>query len=105
MQCRKCVGFLRGVSDNQPLEVQSEWIGSTDWSSGMPKASARGTVEELRSAAQQGVTDAALLNRATAAELEATRAARASDAAEAHAVLARLEPLLNQANLAEGEVE
>ncbi|WP_170480357.1 hypothetical protein [Ruegeria arenilitoris] len=65
----------------------------------------RGTVEELRSAAQQGVTDAALLNRATAAELEATRAARASDAAEAHAVLARLEPLLNQANLAEGEVE
>ncbi len=65
----------------------------------------RGTVDELRAAAEKGVSDANLLNRATAAELEATRAARASDAAEAHAVLARLEPLLNRANLAEGEVE
>ncbi len=65
----------------------------------------RSTVDELRAAAEEGVADADLLNRATAAELEATRAARASDAAEAHAVLARLEPLLTQANLAEGEVE
>ncbi len=65
----------------------------------------RGAVDDLRAAAESGVPDAALLNRATAAELEATRAARATDAAEAHAVLARLEPLLNQANLAEGEVE
>ncbi|WP_319547093.1 hypothetical protein [Ruegeria conchae] len=65
----------------------------------------RGTVDELRAAAEDGVTDADMLNRATAAELEATRAARASDAAEAHAVLARLEPLLTHANLAEGEVE
>ncbi len=30
---------------------------------------------------------------------------KATDAAEAHAVLARLEPLLSQAKLAEGEVE
>lgn len=65
----------------------------------------RETVDELRTAAEQGVSDADMLNRATAAELEATRAARASDAAEAHAVLARLEPLLNHAKLAEGEVE
>ncbi len=65
----------------------------------------RGSVDELRAAAEQGVTDAELLNRATIAELEATRAAQATDAAEAHAVLARLEPLLNQAKLAEGEVE
>ena len=65
----------------------------------------RGSVDELRAAAEKGVSDADMLNRATAAELEATRAARASDAAEAHAVLARLEPLLNHANLAEGEVE
>lgn len=63
------------------------------------------SVEELRAAAEGGVADAELLNRATAAELEATRAARATDAAEAHAVLARLEPLLTQASLAEGEVE
>ncbi|MGV6805768.1 MAG: hypothetical protein ACWA49_16340 [Ruegeria sp.] len=65
----------------------------------------REAVEELRKASEEGVPDAALLNRATAAELEATRAARATDAAEAHAVLARLEPLLTHANLAEGEVE
>ena len=65
----------------------------------------RNVVEELKAAAEEGVTDAEMLNRATAAELEATRAARASDAAEAHAVLARLEPLLTHAQLAEGEVE
>ncbi len=65
----------------------------------------RSAVDELRTAAEEGLSDADMLNRATAAELEATRAARASDAAEAHAVLARLEPLLTHANLAEGEVE
>ncbi len=65
----------------------------------------RTVVDELRAAAEEGVADAEMLNRATAAELEATRAARASDAAEAHAVLARLEPLLSHAKLAEGEVE
>ncbi|WP_170580301.1 hypothetical protein [Ruegeria arenilitoris] len=65
----------------------------------------REAVDELRKAAEDGVPDAELLNKATVAELEATRAARATDAAEAHAVLARLEPLLTHANLAEGEVE
>ncbi|CUJ96475.1 chromosome segregation protein [Ruegeria denitrificans] len=65
----------------------------------------RQSVDELRAATEGGVPDAALLNRATVAELEATRAAQATDAAEAHAVLARLEPLLSKAKLAEGEVE
>ncbi len=65
----------------------------------------RAAVDELREAAEDGMPDADMLNRAMVAELEATRAARASDAAEAHAVLARLEPLLTHANLAEGEVE
>ncbi|WP_170513876.1 hypothetical protein [Ruegeria atlantica] len=65
----------------------------------------RQSVDELRAAAEDGVPDADLLNRATVAELEATRAAQATDAAEAHAVLARLEPLLSKAKLAEGEVE
>lgn len=65
----------------------------------------RQSVDDLRAAAEKGVPDAALLNRATEAELEATRAAQATDAAEAHAVLARLEPLLSRAKLAEGEVE
>lgn len=73
----------------------------------MRKANAqlRTAVDELRTAAQDGMADAALLNQATAAELEATRAAQATDAAEARAVLARLEPLLAGAKLAEGEVE
>ena len=65
----------------------------------------RDTIAELRAAAEAGVANPELLNRATEAELEALRAARATDAAEAHAVLARLEPLLARANLAEGEVE
>ncbi|WP_170751059.1 hypothetical protein [Ruegeria lacuscaerulensis] len=65
----------------------------------------RNSVDELRAASEGGLPDAELLNRATVAELEATRAAQATDAAEAHAVLARLEPLLSQAKLAEGEVE
>lgn len=65
----------------------------------------RRSVDELRAAVQDGLPDAEMLNRATVAELEATRAAQATDAAEAHAVLARLEPLLSQAKLAEGEVE
>ncbi|WP_171211550.1 hypothetical protein [Ruegeria sp. HKCCA5426] len=65
----------------------------------------RKSVDELRAASQNGLPDAELLNRATVAELEATRAAQATDAAEAHAVLARLEPLLSRAKLADGEVE
>ncbi|TMV08814.1 hypothetical protein FGK63_06750 [Ruegeria sediminis] len=65
----------------------------------------RETVAELRAAGEAGLANPDLLNRATKSELEALRAVRATDAAEAHAVLARLEPLLAQANLAEGEVE
>ncbi|RBW56080.1 hypothetical protein [Ruegeria sp. A3M17] len=65
----------------------------------------RNSVGELRAASKDGLADAELLNRATVAELEATKAAQATDAAEAQAVLARLEPLLSQAKLAEGEVE
>ncbi|MCG7518420.1 hypothetical protein [Ruegeria sp. Ofav3-42] len=65
----------------------------------------RKSVDELRAASENGLPDAELLNRATVAELEATKAAQATDAAEAQAVLARLEPLLSKAKLAEGEVE
>ncbi len=62
-------------------------------------------LSELRATAQDQLGDPALLNQAMLAELEAMRAARATDAAEAHAVLSRLGPLLAQANLAEGEDE
>ncbi len=62
--------------------------------------------EALRAANQEGVGDPGLINKAMLAELESLRAARATDAAEAGAVLSRLEPLLAaaaSADLVEGE--
>ena len=48
----------------------------------------------LRRANEEGVGEPHLINKAMLAELESLRAARATDAAEAEAVLSRLEPLL-----------
>lgn len=60
----------------------------------------------LREANEAGVGEPSLINRAMLAELEGLRATRAADAAEAGAILARLEPLLSTArNLPEGEDE
>lgn len=60
----------------------------------------------LREANQAAVGEPSLINRAMLAELEGLRATRATDAAEAGAILARLEPLLTNAqNLPEGEDE
>lgn len=58
----------------------------------------------LRGANEQGVGEPNLINKAMLAELEGLRAARATDAAEASAILSKLEPLLaGAANLVEGE--
>ena len=58
----------------------------------------------LREVNEQSVGEPHLINKAMLAELEGLRAARATDMAEAGAVLARLEPLLaSAANLPEGE--
>jgi len=58
----------------------------------------------LRQANEQGVGEPHLINSAMLAELEALRAARATDSAEVSAVLAKLGPLLAGAtNLTEGE--
>lgn len=58
----------------------------------------------LRRANETGVGEPELINKALEAELEGLRAARATDLAEANAVLAKLEPLLAGApNLPEGE--
>lgn len=66
----------------------------------------REAITTLRDANAAGVGDPSLINQAMLAELEGLRATRASDVAEAGAVLARLEPLLAQAaNLPEGEAE
>ncbi len=64
----------------------------------------RETNAALREVNEQSVGEPHLINKAMLAELEGLRAARATDVAEAGAVLARLEPLLaSAANLPEGE--
>lgn len=49
---------------------------------------------QLRAANEEGVGAPELINKAMLAELEALRAARATETAEAGAILARLQPLL-----------
>lgn len=51
----------------------------------------------LREANAEGVGDAHLINKAMLAELEALRAARAADVAEASVILASLQPLVEAA--------
>lgn len=60
----------------------------------------------LRKANEEGVGEPHLINKAMLAELEALRAGRATDAAEAEAVLSKLEPLLTGARIeAEAQAE
>ncbi|MBI6628995.1 hypothetical protein [Pontibaca salina] len=64
----------------------------------------RDSNEALRRANETSVGAPELINKALEAEIEGLRAARATDLAEANAVLAKLEPLLAGApNLPEGE--
>lgn len=64
----------------------------------------RETNAELRQANADGLAEPRLINRAMLAEIEGLRAARAADAAEAGAVLKKLDSLLaNARNLPEGE--
>lgn len=66
----------------------------------------RETSAALRAVNEAGVGEPSLINRAMLAELEALRATRAVEAAEAGAILSRLEPLLASArNPSEGEDE
>ena len=55
----------------------------------------RANNEELRKAVEDGLSDPQLVNKAMLLELEALRAARATDAAEAAAVLARLDAIVS----------
>ncbi|MDF1726415.1 MAG: hypothetical protein P1U53_01585 [Sulfitobacter sp.] len=55
----------------------------------------------LISANEEGVGDPDLINKAMLAELEALRAARAADIAEAGAILAALEPMVEKASAQE----
>lgn len=59
----------------------------------------------LRTAAEDGLSDATQINAALQAELDAERAARAADVAEAAAILSALEPKLVKTPEPEPEVE
>lgn len=56
----------------------------------------RAAAAALREGAADGVADAALINRVLQAELAALAATRATDAAEAEAILTAISPLLTQ---------
>ena len=59
--------------------------------------SLRDTSAALREANEKGVGEPHLINKAMLAELEALRAARSADVAEADAILTAMEPLLAEA--------
>lgn len=61
-----------------------------------PSAPDLALIEELRLAAQAGVSDADLINRALEAELQALKEARAEDLAELKALVAELDPILQE---------
>lgn len=56
----------------------------------------REDLRQLREAAQDGVADSAMINRAMLAELEALRADRSAEAAEMRDILAAIHPLLRE---------
>lgn len=56
----------------------------------------------LRTANEEGVGEPHLINKAMMAELEALRAARAADVAEASSIIGALTPLLDQADAPQG---
>ncbi|MEO0401403.1 MAG: hypothetical protein AAF214_03410 [Pseudomonadota bacterium] len=57
----------------------------------------------LRTANEEGVGEPHLINKAMMAELEALRAARAADVAEATSIIGALTPLLDQSDATEEE--
>ena len=56
----------------------------------------REDLRQLREAAEGGVADSAMINRAMLAELEALRADRSAEAAEMRDILAAIHPLLRE---------
>jgi hypothetical protein len=56
----------------------------------------REDLRQLREAAEDGVADAAMINKAMLAELEALRADRSAEAAEMRDIIAAIHPLLRE---------
>lgn len=65
-------------------------------------ADLRQVMAQLRSAAVDGATDPELINRAMMAEIEALTAQHNADAAEVHAILEKLTPMIEEAAHAAG---
>lgn len=89
------------------LEAQAETMGRLDMDVQrlrLANEQLRQSNGVLREANENGVGEPHLINKAMLAELEGLRAARATDVAEVGAVLAKLQPLLENANnLPDGE--
>lgn len=87
-----------GVSPETVAKLDSELQRLRKANEGLLSSSAA-----LREANAQGLADAGLIDAAMVAELEALRAARASEAAEVEAVMGTLEPMLAEAVRTQGE--
>jgi chromosome segregation ATPase len=83
---RAQVDSLTQALDAQGLDVQ-RLTGTV--------AQLREDLRRLREAAEQGIVDPALINRAMMAELEALRATRAAEANEMNDILSALGPILD----------
>ncbi len=83
---RSEVEYLTGQLDAQGLDIQR--LSAT-------VAQLRDDLARLRQAAEQGVVDPSLINRAMMAELEALRATRAAEASEMNDILAALGGVLD----------
>ncbi len=87
-QLQRKVEKLTGQLDVQGLELQRLKKTNTQLTE---------TLRALRQAAESGMTDAASVNRALQAEVEALRSARLAEIAEMDEILAELKPLIGEA--------
>ncbi|NDV00476.1 hypothetical protein [Pseudoroseicyclus tamaricis] len=96
---RTLKGKLERAKEEQAAEAERhrEGMGRLDGElQGLQEANAelRDASEQLRRAAEEGVSDPELINRAMKAELEALTASRAAEIAEIDAILAEFRPVL-----------
>ena len=91
-------GFGVAVADTAELDRLTRQLDAQGLDNQRLRSSVaqlREEVRRLREAAEAGTTDAALVNRALQAELEALRAVRASEITEMADILASLGPLVD----------
>ena len=100
------VNELQGISQER-IEAAAKRIQALDLElQRMRKASEqlRTSNAELRAANEAGVGEPHLINKAMMAELEALRAARAADVAEADTILSAMDALMGQEGMGQEEI-